>query len=157
MRKNWTIILCLMLLAGINNNSFADDANQITCTGKVVDNQGQPLAGVKVALHVLTYGQIPNPYDSKLIEEVTTRVNGEFSFSTTAKSDVFRYGYIVAVKEGLALGFANWRMDEGNKEIQIKLDQPKELAGIVVDEKDKPVSGAQVSISMLVIGRKEEN
>lgn len=47
-------------------------------------------------------------------------------------------------------------MRDGNKELQIKQSQPKELAGIVVDENDKPVSDAQVSISILKIVEGEQ-
>ena len=156
MRRNSRIMLCLVLLVGIINHSSAEEAKQITCTGKVVDEQNQPIAGAKVTLHEMVYGQTAYSYDTKLIEEVTTRGDGAFSFSTSAESDVYRYGYIVAEKEGLSLGFANWRMREGDKELEMQLGQPKELAGIVVDEKDKPVSGAQVSISMLYIGTMRE-
>jgi len=160
MRRNWTTVSCLALtiifVAGLAS-ARSEQAKQITCTGKVVDEQDQPIAGTKVALHVMIYGQTVYSYDTKLIEEVTTKADGAFSFiSTTAESDVYRYGYIVAKKEGLALGFANWRMREGDKELQIKLGLPQELSGIVVDEKDKPVSGAQVSISMLFIGTMRE-
>ncbi|MHC4752913.1 MAG: carboxypeptidase regulatory-like domain-containing protein, partial [Planctomycetota bacterium] len=55
-----------------------------------------------------------------------------------------------------AIGCGNWNMREGNKELEIKLGPPKELAGIVVDESDKPVSDAQVSISVLKIGEGDQ-
>ncbi len=155
MRKNWTTVSCLGLtfifLAGLAP-AWSEEAKQITCSGKVVDDQGNPIVGVKVALHKILYGQTAYSYETKLIAEVKTMADGAFSFNTSAESDSYPYGYIVAEKEGLALGFANWRMDEGDKEVQIKLGQSKELAGIVVDESDKPVSDAQVSISMLMIG-----
>jgi len=156
MRRNGITILCLVLLVGIINHSSAEEAKQITCSGKVVDDQNRPIAGAKVALHEMVYGGAAYSYETKLIGEVTTRADGAFSFSTNAESEVYRYGYIVVEKEGLSLGFANWRMREGNKELEIQLSQPKELAGIVVDEKDKPVSGAEVSISMLFIGTMRE-
>jgi uncharacterized GH25 family protein len=152
MRKNWTTVSCFVLLAVIINYSSAEELKQITCTGKVVDDQGRSLADVKVALHVIVYGQKASSYDTKLLKEVMTGTDGAFSFSTNDKSDVYRYGNIVAEKEGLALGFAYWRMQEGDKEFQIKMGLPQELSGIVVDEEDEPLSGAQVSISMLIIG-----
>jgi len=167
MRRNGIMVLCLGLtivlvtgLAGARSTSGksaqSEQAKQITCTGKVVDDQSRPLAGAKVALHEMVYGQTAYSYDTKLIGEVMTRADGAFSFSTSVESDVFRYGYIVAETEGLALGFAGWRMRDGDKELEIKLGQPKELAGVVVDENDKPVSDAQVSIAMLVIGTMQE-
>jgi len=157
------MILCLGLtiiiitgLAGARSTSGksaqSEQAKQITCMGKVVDIQNQPITGAKVTLHEMVNNEATRSYDTMVIGEVTTETDGAFSFNTSAESDVYRYGYIVAEKEGLALGFANWRMRESDKELQIKLGQPKELAGVVVDENDKPVSGAQVSILMLIIG-----
>ncbi len=156
MRRNWTTILSLVLLAGIINHSSAEEAKKITCTGKVVDEQGRPLASLKVTLHEMVYGQTAYSHDTKIIGEVTTRSDGAFSFNTSIESNVNRYGYIVAEKEGLALGIANWRMREGDKEFQIKIGQPEELSGVVVDENDKPVAQAEVGIYKLRIGEGEQ-
>ena len=159
MRRNCIAVSCfalaIILITGLAR-AQSEQTKQITCTGKVVDDQNRPIADVKVALHEMVYGQTTNSYDTKLIGEITTRADGAFSFSTSAESDVYRYGYIVAEKEGLALGFANWRIREGDKKLEIELGQPKELAGIVVDEDDKPVADAQVSIAMLFIGTMQE-
>ncbi len=155
MRRNWTMVLCLGLaiifVAGLAP-ARSEQAKQITCTGEIVDEQDQPIAGAKVTLHEMVYNEETRSYDTKLTGEVTTETDGAFSFSTNAVSDVYRYGYIVAEKEGLALDFTGWRMRDGDKQLQIKMGQPKELAGIVVDESNKPVSDAQVSISILMIG-----
>jgi len=153
------MVLCLGLtiifVAGLAP-ARSEQAKQITCTGKVVDEQGRPLAGAKVTFSEMVYDETTYSYDMKLISKVITEADGAFSFSTRAESDVYRYGYIVTEKDGLALGFDNWRIRDGDKELQIKLGRPKELAGIVVDQSDKPISGAQVSISLLVIGEGEK-
>jgi len=159
MRRNRVAISCLSLtiifITGLAR-AQSEEAKQVTCTGRVVDAQDRPIAGVKVALHEMVYGQTANSYDTMLIGDVTTSADGAFSFSRSAESDVYRYGYIVAEKEGLALSFANWRIREGDKELEIKLGRPEELSGVVVDEDDKPVADAQVSISMLYIGTMQE-
>ena len=159
MRRNRLTVsylgLMIIFISGLVQ-AQSKQAKQITCTGKVVDDQNRPIAGVKVALHEMVYGQTVYSYDTKLIGEVTTRADGAFSFSTSVETDVYRYGYIVAEKEGLALSFANWRIREGDKELEIKLSRPEELSGIVVDENDKPVADAQVSIAMLFIGTMQE-
>ncbi|MCP4261451.1 MAG: redoxin domain-containing protein [Planctomycetes bacterium] len=163
MRRNRIAVLCLgltiILVTGLarvrstsGKSAQSEQAKQITCTGKVVDDQNLPIAGAKVILHEMVYGQTAYSYDTKQTEEVTTRADGAFSFSTSAESDVYRYGYIVAQKEGLALGFDNWSMREGDKELEIKLGQPEELSGIVVDEKNVPVADAKVSVSILILG-----
>ena len=146
MRRNWITILPLVLLVSFMNNSNAQEIKEITCTGKVINAESQPITDVKVSLY---------EYDSKLAAEVTTEADGAFSFSISAESDSYRYGYIVAEKEGRALGCGNWDMKK-DKALEIKLGQAKELAGVVVDQSDEPVSGAQVSISMLLIGEGEE-
>jgi protocatechuate 3,4-dioxygenase beta subunit len=160
MRRNCLSVSCLSLtiifIAGLAQ-AQSEQAKQITCTGKVVDDQNRPIAGVKVALHEMVYSPTANSYDSKLIGEVTTSADGAFSFSTSAETDVYRYGYIVAEKEGLALGFAVWRIREGDKKLEIELGRPEELSGVVVDENDKPVADAQVSIAMLSIGTMQED
>ena len=159
MRRNCVAISCLALtiifLTGLAR-AQNEQTKQITCTGKVVDDQNRPIAGVKVALHEMAYGQTSNSYDTRLIGQVTTGADGAFSFSTSAVTDVYRYGYIVAEKEEWALGFGVWRIREGDKELEIELGRPEELSGVVVDENDKPVADAQVSIAMLFIGTMQE-
>jgi len=124
---------------------------EIICTGKVVDAQGHPITGVKVTLYV--YGTETNSfsYDMSPSGEVTTRANGSFSFSVRTDSDNYTYGYVVAEKEGLAMGWAKWDTRKGSKELDIELGQPSVFAGMVVDENDKPISEVQVSIYGLLI------
>ena len=158
MRKNWLAILyissVIILLASLAQGQSTEgkDIKQVTCTGKVVDEQGRPMAGVKISLHEMVYDEMTYSYDPKLLGEVQTRADGAFSFNETVEDNQYRYGYIVAQKEGLALGFDNWSMRDGDKDLEIKLGQPKGLAGIVVDEKNVPVADAKVSVSMLILG-----
>jgi len=74
MRRNWTVVLCLGLaiifLVGLAQaqsrikrvakstspkSAESQEAKQITCTDKVVDAQGRPIAGAKVTLHEMIY------------------------------------------------------------------------------------------------------
>jgi protocatechuate 3,4-dioxygenase beta subunit len=157
MRKNWIKILFTSLVFVfpailVHAQGTESKEKQVTCTGKVVDEQDRPVAGVKVSLIDMVYDEATYTYDPNIVGEEQTKTDGAFSFSETIKENQYRYGFIVADKEGLALGFDYWSMRDGDKELQIKLGSPKELAGIVVDEKDAPVSDAQVFISMLVLG-----
>lgn len=130
-------------------------AKQITCTGRVTDEQSQPIAGAKVTLYEQRYGDTRYSQDVTLAAEATTKPDGAFSFSASAESHDYRNGYIVAEKQGLAMGLANWEMRQ-DQELDIKLGQAKELAGVVADESDKPVSGAAVSILLLQIGKEDQ-
>lgn len=159
MRINRTAVSCLALViifvAGINDAQSAE-SKQVTCKGKVVDEQGQPISGVKILLNELAYDEATYTYDPKLLGEVQTGADGAFSFEETVEDNQYRYAFIVAQQEGFALGFDNWRMRDGDKELDIKLGPPKELAGIVVDENDKPVSDAEVAVMLLFLGGEKE-
>lgn len=128
------------------------DIKQVTCIGKVIDEQNRPIAGVKVSLFEMVFDEATYMYDPKLLGEAQTGIDGVFSFEETIQDNQYRSGQIVAEKEGLALGFDNWNMRDGDKAFEIKLGPLKELSGIVVDEKDMPVSDARVRISFLVLG-----
>lgn len=162
MRKNWTRFLYISLIVVVlfdlilTNHTKGADTKQVTCTGKVIDEQGKPIAGVMVSLHEMVYDEDTYAYNSKQLGEIQTGTDGAFSFEEMIVDNKYRYGHIIAKKEGLALGFDNWRMRDGDKELDIKLGKPKELTGMVVDENDKPVPDAQVLISMLVLGEGRE-
>ncbi len=146
--------LIIVTLAGKSHcqSNGGEQTQQITCTGTVVDAQDRPIAGTEVTFYIMEYGAGSDPYPVTQSGVSTTKADGGFSFNTSADSESYRYGSIVANKKGMAFGFGNWDMREGNKELEIKLGQPKELAGIVVDENDRPVSDAEVSITFLIIG-----
>jgi len=160
MRKIRITTLCMVLsLIFLTNSEQAQSGEntkggQITCTGKVVDEHGEPIAGAKVRLFEMFYGDPSSSRDAKLAGDVTTGADGAFSFNSSAESDGFRYGYIVAEKEQLAIGVGNWPMRQ-DKKIEIKLGRAQELLGIVVDQSGKPVSGADVSICILKVGEGE--
>jgi len=162
MRRNCVAVSCLVLaiifIAGLNDARSAESekTKQVICTGKVVDEEGRPIADVKVSLLEMVYDASTYTYDPNLIGQMQTGPDGAFSFNKTVKDNQYRYGYIVAEKQGLAFGFDNWSMRDGDKDLQIKLGRPKELAGIVVDDKDAPISDAQVAISILVLGEGRE-
>jgi thiol-disulfide isomerase/thioredoxin len=135
-----------------NQSTKSKDIKKVTCTGKVINEQSRPIAGVKVTLSEMVYDEKTYKYAPKLLGEVHTRTDGAFSFNETVEDNQYRDGYIIAQKEGLALSFDNWSLHDGHKDIEIKLSQPKELAGIVVDEENVPVVDAKVSVSMLILG-----
>ncbi len=161
MRRNRIAVSCLALViiffVGLYDARSAEneEAKQVTCTGKVVDEQGRPIAGVKITLYEMIYNETTYSYDIKNPSEVTTKNDGAFSFSRRIENDRYRYAYIIAEKEGLAIGWANWRMRDGDADLEIKIGQPDALAGIVVNDNNKPISQAEVSIYMLLKGEGE--
>ena len=142
------IIYVFLCICGIN---MAQEKKEITCTGKVVDAGDKPIAGAKVSLYQVVYNRNTNIPDWSLVSEFITEADGAFSFKVSADSDVYRHGYIVAEKAGLALGWVQWEMRD-NQQQEIILGEPKELSGMIVDEAGKPVPDANVSIWAIAIG-----
>ena len=153
MRRKWIILYCLGLLFLSTSRSIAQKPEEVTCTGTVIDTQGHPVAGAKVTLHEFVYDEKNSSGNFRLTSEMTTGADGTFSFRRTLDSNSRPYSYIIAEKEGLAIGWTNWDVRrEQAGDLEIKLDQAKELTGVVVDENDKPVAHSEVSIyRMLVI------
>ena len=48
-------VLCLVFSFGFAAHSVAEEVKKTTCTGKVVDSQGQAIAGAKVRFYELAY------------------------------------------------------------------------------------------------------
>jgi hypothetical protein len=154
MCKNRLAISCLVLLVSLVSHLTAQDAEQVSCIGRVVDHKDEPVTGAKVKLYEMVYRETSHSFDTRLAKQATTDAFGTFSFRIIAGSNGYRYGYtgyVVAEKEGLAFGWANWDMRK-NQGVEIKLGEPKELKGIVVDENERPVSGAEVSIRYMRAG-----
>lgn len=81
----------------------AKETKEITCAGKVVDAQKEPLEGANVALYLYTRQVNSFYYGVRPTEQVATGSDGGFSLSVPVDSDNYNLGYVVAEKEGLAL------------------------------------------------------
>ena len=143
MRKSLVLLCWLAVTAA----ALADEPTQITCTGTVVDEQGQPLAGATVTAYRrardddTVFGQL------KKMATAQTPPDGTFSFEFVI-TERFASGFVVAMKEGLAMGWGNWQTREPDCSFDLKLGPPKVLAGKVVDENGSPIAGAVVRTSM---------
>ena len=117
-------------------------AQEFKCSGTVTDGAGHPLAGVTV--EYWSYGTnrlAASP--SKLTKQITTETNGAFEFQVSGTP-----GYLVARKPGLALDWQQFRATR-DVELHLALTPPAALAGVVVDETDKPVANAGVSVAVV--------
>ena len=157
MSRNWTAILCVGLVIVILFNltparsAESKDTWQITCTGKVVDEQARPIAGANVGLYKVLLDMEIMSLDVQLAQTMTTKDDGSFKFKMEAnENDAMNQTIILADREGLALGWADWLLTK-DLDVQIPLGEPKILAGRVVDESGRPVSGADVSISVMLM------
>ena len=152
MRQIWIMVLCMSSAAVTFANAVpAWSAEQITCTGKIVNEQGQPIAGVEVKLYRVAVETESLSYKLGLAQERTTEADGTFALKTEGGGDEYSgQAIILAGKEGLALGWANWRL-QADSEVEIALGPPTVLAGTVVDEAGNPISDADVGISFMLV------
>ena len=156
MLRKWTSLICVMVVVGLAGYSIGQEKEKITCKGKVVDSQGQPVSGAKVSLYKLTVYMDTMSFDAELAEATDTNDEGAFSFDTAAESnDVSDQSIILIEKEGLALGWVNWYLRR-SLDAMITLGAPEVLAGKVVDESGEPVSDAEVNISVMLIAAEDE-
>jgi hypothetical protein len=112
------------------------------CSGRVVDGDGRPVADAEVVcaeqLHDYAAGRI----DWGTPSRATTDQDGRFRVQVSAerRDDI----WVVAWKKGLSLGWQRLRSVPSGEDLSIRLTEPTVLAGVVVDEADKPVAGALV-------------
>ncbi len=150
MREKTVLIVFLLLSIHLTSASTTQGAQLVRCTGRVVDVQGRPLAGAKVAAYEMVSDGVAGNIKLHELGEVITRDDGAFDFQTEPRlrRGTFLDGYIVATKQGLALGWAVWNMRE-NAEATIELGQPEELEGEIVDEMARPIADAEVRVNLL--------
>ena len=156
MRGRTITIICLGLAVCFADLSAAQQEKEITCTGKVVDAEDRPMEGVKVTLYETKYNRQTSTYDVNTVDQAETGSDGTFSFKFVNEDSSYRHFYIVAQKEGLAPDFDDWSTRDGDKEFLLKLDKGKVLEGMVIDENDKPVAEAAVSISLMMKGESRD-
>ena len=124
---------------------------KVTCSGKVVDDNSKPVAGVKVTLYQFVSDDIGQEVKQASAEEQIIGPDGAFSFIEQTQTDGrYHTCILVAAKEGFAIGWDRWPMQE-DKVTVLPMGKPYTMSGLVVDEGGKPVEGAEVRISTLAM------
>jgi protocatechuate 3,4-dioxygenase beta subunit len=118
-------------------------------TGKVLDAEGRPVAGAVIERH--EYSRLPSASgEMEMRQRTTTDANGAFELGATRT-----YTVLLARKPGLAPAWKQFTPGPGAEQ-RLILTAPTVLAGVVVDEADQPVAGAQVSVAMAYSETTEE-
>ncbi|MHC4620908.1 MAG: carboxypeptidase regulatory-like domain-containing protein, partial [Planctomycetota bacterium] len=132
------------------------DAEKVRCTGKVVDGDGQPIGGAKVTLYGLTVSSATFTFDVNLAQQLSSREDGTFTIETARdESHLTGQAVILVEKGGLAVSWANWHKRD-SLDVELKLTEPKVLAGRVVDGSGNPVEGADVRLSFMMTGGRSD-
>ncbi len=142
----------IVVAAAQGTRADAVQGKQVTFTGRVLDAAGGPLGSIAVRFYQQTYDDVSSSYEVAKALEAMAQADGSFSFSVSSESDSYRYGYIVAEKQGLAIGFVTWDLRQ-DKKTDITLGEAKPLAGVVVGESGQPIADATVSIYVLQIDK----
>ena len=121
--------------------SLASEARYYTAEGLVRGPDGEAVSGARVSFYA-TYGAL-EPHS-----QLTTGPDGKYAFSIEVADAEGSFGLIVVQKEALAWNCRRWLLLD-DLVADIRLDRPKELTGVVVDEKGDPITGAAVSLQAL--------
>ena len=124
---------------------------KVTCTGKVVGENGEPIGGAMVTLYSLTVSNLTS-VSASVASETMSKEDGSFVFLGEGSSNRIAYvSTILAEKAGLSLGWASWKRS-GDGDVKIVLSEPVTLGGRVVDANGNGIADAEVSVGFLLVG-----
>jgi protocatechuate 3,4-dioxygenase beta subunit len=149
---------CCLSIAGLCSDTAAlprdskDGTDAVACKGRVLDREGKPVLDASVTLYEAHWCEEHDRSDVRLVVERRTEAGGAFSLPIDENPDDFGMGYVVVRKEGFALSWIEWWVGQ-EQECDITLGEPRNLAGVVVDENGRPVAEAQVGVYSAVLSR----
>jgi protocatechuate 3,4-dioxygenase beta subunit len=156
MCKKRFIFLNIVILILFTGYSVAREIKEVNFTGKVTDTKGNPIAGAKVTVYEMHSDGVAGNILLQQVGEATTTENGRFLIVIPLPiKNTLMDGYIVAQKDGLSLGWTTLNMRE-DTDIDIKLGEPQQLQGVVVNLEGNPVAGAQVGVNLYQIETNSE-
>jgi protocatechuate 3,4-dioxygenase beta subunit len=135
----WTIMLGLA--GNLATGAGIDGAETISLTGKVVNADGQAVGGAAIECYEHGPGVAYSPDGMEGRQQVTADSKGGFELRLPRTVVT-----LVARKAGLAPAWKQFTAAP-NLEPRLVLVSPGILAGVVVDEADKPVAGAEVVVA----------
>ncbi|MBN2590960.1 MAG: carboxypeptidase regulatory-like domain-containing protein [Sedimentisphaerales bacterium] len=151
-----TTLMIILVSIFLINFCFAGQNENVVCSGRVINTGGEPVESVKVGFYIVSLSTEDLSYQVTLIEEIETDKEGKFKFETEKRLfDNTTQAIIIAQKEGFGLGWDNRSMT-GSEDFEIKLYPAAPVAGVVVDESEKPVEGAEVLLAFLMVKNNDE-
>ena len=121
--------------------AFTAQSETFPLTGKVVDAEARPVAGAVVERCEYAETLSGESWEMESRERTTTDATGTFELRATRTMML-----LLARKPGLAPAWREFMATPGTRP-RLTLTPPTVLAGVVVDESNRPVAGAQVSVT----------
>jgi hypothetical protein len=140
----WLGAVFVSLVAGVLQGQ--PRAEQVECSGTVVDPRGRPVPEAQVVGYEQLYEYAEGRIGWATPSHATTDTNGRFHMRVSAERR--DYIWVVAWKKGLSLGWQWLRNAEDGMDLTIRLGEPTVLAGTVMDENGEGIAGAMVRPSL---------
>ncbi len=138
------IIKILFFILCMYNFCNANESQKLTITGQVVDYMARPVKDAEIAVYQELYNyDTRQEYAKDIYQLKNTDANGCFAIDVHVLP-IIKPVFIVARKEGLALGWDIFLPSECYKDKIIILEKPFILEGSLVDEKGQPAAEAKV-------------
>jgi protocatechuate 3,4-dioxygenase beta subunit len=137
----------MWLIAAPHVAVAADSAETNRYCASVTDIGGHAIVGAMVQAY--RYPAQGRGVDPELVTNVTTGVDGKYAMTLRP------YSPLVVTKPGLAPAWRDPSPNDTNG-APVVLSPPTILAGVVVDETDKPMSGAEVFVCVAHTGDKQD-
>ncbi len=119
---------------------------QVDYSGTVVDWRGRPVVDAEVIGYEQLYDYASGRTSWAAPSRMITGQDGRFQLQVSAKRK--DYIWVVAWKKGLAFGWQSVRFGQSEQDMIVHLGEPTVLAGTVVDEAGRGVSGAMVRLCL---------
>jgi len=147
--KNFRVGLLILALSLAAPARAADSAAPAFYSTTVVDDQGKPVAGATVDAYVYqrSEGWGYRDREPEHTQRTVTGSNGVFALLPSPGATL-----AVVKKAGLATAWKTWSPYLEDSPDPVVLTVPTSLAGIVLDENNQPVAGAEVWVTDAIIG-----
>ncbi len=143
----WTKVILFAVISCSTGGLRAQGRSEpVACSGTVVDWRGHPVAGVEVMGRENLYDYAAGRTSWGPLARTTTGPHGRFQLDVIAERQ--DYIYVVAWKKGLALGWQSPRFARSCQDMVVRLGKPDVLAGLVVDEAGRGITGATVCLCL---------
>lgn len=135
-----------LIIAVLNVPALSQKPDLIPCRVTVLDTAGRPIQDADVSAweHNYELGMAESNVEQR-VPPTKTDANGEALIQFIPSEPITNNVFVFARKDGFAVGWHGVHQTAPIVEIRIILDRINSTAGIVTDEKNRPLTGAKVT------------